>query len=60
MTGEMLWDKTTESNRLEALYLFHPYLVKTMLYLQGADPSVKSKLEQIAKKNGWDDLLEYL
>ena len=60
MTGELLWNKQTPKFQLEALYLYHPYLVKTMIYLQDADPSVKSKLEQLAKNNGWDDLLDYL
>lgn len=36
------------------------YLVKRLLYLEGALPETKSKLKHFADEHGFDDLLTYL
>ena len=60
MMSQALHDPSLEDWELGDLYRYHAYLVKTLLILEGADPTVKSKLKQVAKSEGWDELLELL
>lgn len=60
MASQMLRTKTIDLDELELFYRHHPYLVKRLLYLEGALPETKSKLKHLADEHGFDDLLTYL